>query len=95
MAGNVLLDIAVGAVPILGDVFDVAFKANTRNLRLLEPYRRVQEGSMPGLGPAESRRTLRGTPLRYIVPIAVVLIGALILLVVGLITVVRWLVRLA
>ncbi len=35
MAGNILLDYAVGTIPILGDVFDVAFKANRRNLRLL------------------------------------------------------------
>src|SRR5262245_3134093 len=40
MAANVLIDIAVGAVPLLGDLFDVAFKANTRNIQLLEPYRR-------------------------------------------------------
>src|SRR5438874_2701806 len=40
MAANVLLDTTVGAIPILGDAFDVAFKANTRNIRLLT---RVQE----------------------------------------------------
>lgn len=41
MVGNVLLDIAVGAIPILGDLFDLNFKANTRNMKLLEPYRAV------------------------------------------------------
>ena len=35
---NVLLDVAVGTIPILGDLFDVGFKANTRNVKLLEPY---------------------------------------------------------
>jgi len=35
MAGNQLLDFAIGAIPVLGDVFDVAFKANERNARLL------------------------------------------------------------
>src|SRR4051794_20107972 len=39
MMANVLIDIAVGSIPILGDLFDVAFKANTRNLKLLETYR--------------------------------------------------------
>ncbi|GAC1300325.1 MAG: hypothetical protein NVSMB14_10780 [Isosphaeraceae bacterium] len=39
MMSNVLLDIAVGAIPILGDLFDLSFKANTRNMKLLEPYR--------------------------------------------------------
>jgi len=36
MAGNILLDTLVGSVPVLGDAFDFAFKANERNLRLFE-----------------------------------------------------------
>lgn len=36
MALNVALDAAVGSVPVLGDLFDVAFKANRRNLSLIE-----------------------------------------------------------
>src|SRR3954471_24581005 len=36
MAANVLLDTAIGAIPFLGDAFDVFFKANTRNIRLLQ-----------------------------------------------------------
>ena len=39
MLGNVALDVIVGAIPILGDVFDVAWRANTRNVRLLESWR--------------------------------------------------------
>ncbi len=35
MAGNVAMDTGLGAVPILGDIFDVYFKSNTRNLTLL------------------------------------------------------------
>jgi len=43
MIGNLLLDFAVGAVPLLGDFFDVLFRAHHRNLKLLqkelgEPY---------------------------------------------------------
>jgi len=34
MYGNVLLDLVVGAIPVLGDIFDVAFKSNLRNLAL-------------------------------------------------------------
>ncbi len=34
MYGNVLLDLVVGAIPVLGDLFDVAFKSNVRNLAL-------------------------------------------------------------
>lgn len=36
MIGNVVLDTVLGAVPVLGDLFDVAFKANARNVALLE-----------------------------------------------------------
>jgi hypothetical protein len=36
MAGNLALDFLLGAVPVLGDVADVAFKANLKNLQLLE-----------------------------------------------------------
>lgn len=39
MALNVATDGLVGAVPVLGDVFDVAFKANRRNLTLIERHR--------------------------------------------------------
>ena len=35
---NVLLDALVGSVPVAGDVFDFAFKANERNLALLERH---------------------------------------------------------
>lgn len=35
MAGNILLDASIGAIPVLGDLFDFAFKANQRNLKLL------------------------------------------------------------
>ena len=35
MIGNIMLDGAVGMVPVLGDVFDFAFKANRRNLALM------------------------------------------------------------
>jgi hypothetical protein len=38
MAANVLLDMTVGAIPILGDAFDFVYKSNTRNVRLFERY---------------------------------------------------------
>lgn len=38
MAINVLLDILVGSVPLLGDLFDVAWKANLRNVELVERF---------------------------------------------------------
>jgi hypothetical protein len=38
MAGNVALDGIVGAVPLAGDIFDVMFRANRRNMRLLQDW---------------------------------------------------------
>ncbi|MBW4709533.1 DUF4112 domain-containing protein [Roseobacter sp. YSTF-M11] len=35
MVANTGLDFFIGAVPVLGDVFDLAFKANNRNVALL------------------------------------------------------------
>ncbi len=36
MIGNLLFEAAVGSIPLLGDVFDIGWKANRRNLRLLK-----------------------------------------------------------
>jgi hypothetical protein len=38
MVGNVALDGLVGAVPLLGDAFDVMFRANRRNMKLLREH---------------------------------------------------------
>jgi hypothetical protein len=73
MAGNILLDSLVGAVPVLGDVFDFAFKANRRNLRLLEQYTAA---------PTPTRRTSRGVVALLIGLLALVIIGAIALAVV-------------
>ena len=39
MVGNVVLDSLVGVIPVLGDVFDIAWKANVRNLALLRAHK--------------------------------------------------------
>jgi hypothetical protein len=36
MVGNLVVDAVVGSVPLVGDVFDAAWRANERNVRLLE-----------------------------------------------------------
>lgn len=67
MTVNILLDALIGSIPLLGDLFDFAFKANTRNLRLMEEHY------------AEGRH--RGGAWKVIVPLLVVvglLIGLLI-----------------
>jgi hypothetical protein len=38
MAMNVLIDVATGTIPVLGDIFDVGWKANRKNVQLLERY---------------------------------------------------------
>ncbi|MGF1622437.1 MAG: DUF4112 domain-containing protein [Rhodomicrobiaceae bacterium] len=38
MAGNAGIDMLVGAIPLVGDLFDVAFKANRRNIALLRRH---------------------------------------------------------
>jgi len=38
MVGNIALDGLAGAIPLIGDLFDVAFRANLRNMRLLRSH---------------------------------------------------------
>jgi hypothetical protein len=38
MVFNVAVDVVLGSVPLVGDAFDAAWKANDRNLRLLRRY---------------------------------------------------------
>ena len=48
MLWNVILDTVVGAVPILGDFFDLYYKANRRNFDLLRKH--YEEGAYQGSG---------------------------------------------
>ena len=36
MVGNIVLDWLIGSIPLIGDLFDIGFKANIRNIRLIE-----------------------------------------------------------
>jgi hypothetical protein len=38
MAGNIAVDTIVGSVPLLGDLFDLGFRSNLRNLALLDRW---------------------------------------------------------
>ncbi len=38
MASNIVFDSLVGTVPVFGDLFDVAWKANSKNMDLLEGH---------------------------------------------------------
>ncbi len=37
MVANVLVDTLLGSVPVAGDIFDIFFRSNTRNLKLIRP----------------------------------------------------------
>ena len=41
MLGNVGIEAAAGTIPILGDLFDMGFKANLRNLAIIEDHLRT------------------------------------------------------
>jgi len=48
MALNILIDTVVGAIPVIGNVFDFAYKSNERNVALLR--RHYAEGHHQGSG---------------------------------------------
>lgn len=35
---NLLFDTAIGAIPVIGDIFDFFFKSNTKNLKVVEKH---------------------------------------------------------
>ena len=47
MLANVAIEFGGGLVPIVGDLFDMGFKANLRNLALLEGHLLKQRDSAP------------------------------------------------
>lgn len=61
MMGNVLIETAIGSIPFAGDVFDAAFKANARNLALLQAHQ---------FDPVKSRRHSRFVVAAFAVLIA-------------------------
>jgi hypothetical protein len=70
MLANIALDMLGGAVPVLGDLFDLAFKAHARNRKLLDDWLQVPEAAT-----AEARRNMLRTPIMLI--LAVVVFGIL------------------
>jgi hypothetical protein len=45
---NIAIDVAIGIVPLVGDVADVFWKSNTRNFALLEHYAGTDRAVRPG-----------------------------------------------
>ena len=48
MIVNLVVDLAIGAVPVLGDLFDVVFRANSRNLALFRRHALEPDASTRG-----------------------------------------------
>ncbi|MBL3658492.1 DUF4112 domain-containing protein [Fulvivirga sediminis] len=48
MMGNVAIDTLIGSIPLIGTVFDVFFRCNNRNVKLLKEH--YQEGKHQGSG---------------------------------------------
>ncbi|MCC9136751.1 DUF4112 domain-containing protein [Pontibacter silvestris] len=61
---NIALDFTIGSIPVLGNIFDFAFKANERNVRMLR--RHYEEGKYQGSG--------KGIILGALIGIAVLLV---------------------
>jgi predicted phage tail protein len=78
MLVNLGVDTLVGVVPLLGDLFDVGWKANMRNAALLEGY---------VIRPQATRRSSRAVVAAVAVALILMFVGALV--VAGVL--VRWL----
>lgn len=86
MLGNVCLDTLVGAVPILGDLFDFGWKSNTRNLQLLRTHLQSTRAAMAIPAPAVKRR-LGVAAMIILITFFAILVG----LVVTLVRFLQWL----
>ncbi len=60
MSMNLIIDAAIGSIPLLGDLFDVVFKANQRNLKLMREHY------------SEGRHN--GSSMKIIIPLLVLLL---------------------
>lgn len=84
MGVNIVFELLFGMIPILGDIFDMTFKANERNMQLVNAWldrpQKTQKRSKLVLG------GLGGG-------IGIVIIGGVILGIAVLVLVIRWLLR--
>lgn len=69
---NIVIDAAVGVIPLLGDVFDVVFRSNQRNLALLERHRRPALASHAGA----KRRVLGAMVAIFAVALVIAVLAA-------------------
>lgn len=82
MVGNVLLETAVGIVPVLGDIFDMAYKANLRNVDLALGQVDVETGVARG---HRGRRAAAAWMIGAVVAVVIIAVAVIALAVVGLV----------
>jgi phosphoglycerol transferase MdoB-like AlkP superfamily enzyme len=80
MTLNIILDSTIGAIPIIGNIFDFAYKSNSRNIKLLKEH--YEEGKH------------QGSAKGIIAWIAIILLLSLVLVVYVLWSVLSWLIDL-
>ncbi len=67
---NVAIDSVVGAIPLLGDLFDAGWRANTRNTALLDRHLAA---------PAEAKKASVGVVIGVVAALVLLAIGAVLL----------------
>lgn len=55
MVGNLAVDTAIGIVPVIGDLFDLGFKAHARNARILRRHAEKAAADRPRQGQGRRR----------------------------------------
>ncbi|MEL6925252.1 MAG: DUF4112 domain-containing protein [Bacteroidota bacterium] len=76
MIGNIALDTTVGSIPIVGDAFDLVYKANRRNYKLLAKH--YGEGAY------------QGSVWKVLIPVLIVLLLLFILMIWLVVRLVGW-----
>jgi hypothetical protein len=66
MLGNVAVDTVIGSVPVIGDLFDVGYKSNIKNVELLERHT---------IEPAAVAQSSRRLGVLVVAVVALLLIG--------------------
>lgn len=79
MVLNVALDTLAGVIPVAGDLFDVAWKANTRNMALLE--RHIER-------PAATKKSSSLFVIAIIAALALLAVGGLVVAII----IVKWII---
>lgn len=86
MVLNVAIDTGLGTIPLLGDLFDVGWKSNTRNVALVEQYMTA---------PEHERRRRERVNRAQLFGLIVLLVMVVVLGIIGAVALVRWVVQAA